>query len=354
MGNRLRLIVPIALAVCLALPVSSAAAPKTTDGAITGYVLNPDGSPAPGVTVEIWRKRWIGLSAPDWQLAASTSTNRNGKYSVSVAPGTHRVWFVPNDLRKYCMEAYPDAPTPYNGDDVVVAAGRQTGRISIRLDPDPSFIEGHALDVSVQPPRPLDGMLMGPCIQGNSLINVFRFVETDSNGYYWIGGLKAFDWGVVANGMDEQHPQVYPDYEMLIGGLEDWSIDRQGMTETLDFDFQPRGFVNLAGRLVYAGTTEPVAGALVWYMIQEPDGNFYGNSNTFTTVDGRFEFADVWAPAPPFKAGWAVVWVDENMQGLVNSEFFDNGKNEWSARWIPIQRGVTSDIGDWEVSQFTP
>lgn len=342
-----RLMIVLVLVLCLVTPVTALGVPKTLKGTITGYVLYPNGRSAGGVTVEVWGPRVIGLPPADWQRVTQVVTNRNGKYSIAVPPGTYRVWFVPQDLESYCMEAYPDAPTPYNGDDVVVRAGLQTSRVSVQLDGNPSFIEGTALDVSLDPPLPLDGMRIVLSLQGYALINGVHSVYTNENGYYRIGGLKPFDWGVAANGMTDTEPTVYPEYGTLFGGLYDWSIDTPGTVEALDFDFQAPGFVNLCGRLVYDGTESPVVGATVWYMTQEDDGYFYGDVTTVTDSNGDFEFADVPAGSPPNYVRYAVLMAYGNG---IQDEFYDNAHNDQEAQWLGIQRGVTNDIGNWEVA----
>lgn len=356
MKGFVRAMMALLLVVCVLAPATASAAPKTLKGTITGYVLLPNGKPAGGVLVQAYGPRAIGLPPMDLQMVAETRTTKTGKYTLSVPPGTYRVWFVPamSQLDTLCMEAYPDAPTPYNGDAVTVRTGLITSRVSVQLDPGASKIAGWVNDASAEGgPQPMGHMLMGLCIQGYSLVNAFGWTYTDESGYYEFGGLKPFDWGVVANaGGGDLPPSDYPDWTNLIGGLYDWSIDRPSLTETLNFNFQRPGFTNLQGRLVWEGTDAPVCGALVRLFIQEPDGQYYGAWETRTdAVTGEFAFPDLPYPGPPVDTGWAVLFVDENGEGGgFLSEFYDNADNQWGAQPLPIRAGELVDIGNWQMS----
>lgn len=345
-----RVVFALLLMACFATPASVAAA-KSLNGKITGEVQYPNGKPASGVTVQLWRHRVIGLPPMDWQSVKKTTTNRVGKYSLSAAPGTYRVWFVPKDLNRYCMEAYPDEPTHYHGDDVVVRVRRTTSDISVQLDGSPSSIEGTVTDISTEPVKPMSGMRMGLCLQGYALVNTIYSVTANSQGFYRIGGLKPYDWGVAANSADSTNAFVFPDYDMIFGGLYDWSIDREGMTEQMDFNCQPRGFVNVVGRLVYSGTHQPVVGARVQVQALEPDnGHWYGDDSTTVETDsnGMFRCPDAVPGYPPNNLGIANI-VLFAFGGPFEDEFYDNANEAWGAQQVEVRRGKTVDVGTWEV-----
>lgn len=308
MRNTKRLIpVPIALvlAVCLILAVASAAQARTVkqvNGTITGIVLNTAGKPVVGVTAEVWRatQPWYdssGILHQEWMPYQKTDgsiytakTNRSGAYSLSVPAGTYRIWFKPAaaDLTKYCMEAYPDAPVPQQGTNVVVATGKTTSRISVVLDGSPRKIFGtvyKAYNNSVDPWG--QGMTVKLAIQGDGLINAsFGTTVTDSDGRYEFLGLKPYNWGAFVNG-----PEVDE-----VDWKEAWLLSEDGYLNEnpeaqLDAILERYDQLCVRGYLLEWGTDAPLTDVRVVAEYLDYYGEPYRDDDRSATTrsDGYFE-----------------------------------------------------------------
>ncbi len=298
------LAIVLVLAVCLILAVVSVAQARTVkqvNGTITGIVLNTVGKPVVGVTAEVWRatQPWYDSSGgihQEWMPYQKTDgsfytakTNRSGAYSLSVPAGTYRIWFRPAaaDLTKYCMEAYPDAPVPQQGTNVVVTTAKTTSRISVVLDGSPRRIFGYVSKVENESVVPWADMRVKLAIQGDGLINTsFGTAFTDSGGGYEFLGLKPYNWGAYVNG-----PEVY-DAEWK----EAWLLTADGylnenLAAQLDAILERYDQLCVTGYLLERGTNTPLANVRVVAEYLDYYGEPYRDDDRSATtrIDGYFE-----------------------------------------------------------------
>lgn len=325
-------VVTALLMVFATLPIVHA---RTLDGAITGLVLLPNGKPAGGVKVQVFQGMWSGMNSKEWvPLGAPVTTGRNGSYKVAVPPGTYRIWFVPLDLEQYCMEAYPDAPQPYAGDDVIVKAGKATGRVSVRLDGSPGALDGTVYDASTG--EPLEGIKLRLGFQAPAIVNTeFGYAWSDSTGHYRFPGLKSWMWGAWA--IDEDGIEPY--YLDLM--LFDWEWTPQPGTRALDFDLEPEGFVSVEGILTNANTSLGIPGATISAQLLE-DGDFFDYTETPTGPDGEFSFVNLPAGQWQFRA-----WADG-----YNDRYY-GGEDEYGKE-VYVQRGQPTTLGEWTLQPLYP
>lgn len=346
-------------------------AARTVNGTMTGVVLNSAGKVVPNTTVYVFQKHWEntdGFGNPDWSKYIDKKViGKNGQYKFSLPAGEYRVWFVPNDLNAYAMEAYPNAAYIAIGDTVVVKSGQTTSRISVTLDR-PGIISGKLLDTkNGHYGEPMANIPVAACVQDLSLINCIEFVHTDSNGNYEIKGLKAFPWQLWFNiefigGFDIQ-PTPAPGYNNDYKSYNGYALDKYtwlpmpGTQENIgDTYLEYKEFPNVRGRVVYydqnTSNFEPVAGLKFrakvadydptvernWYDI---DGEFISDSNGYFEVTGLTQYR-----------GKVVLYTDGYTTGQdrYQMEFYEDSGNETRANEIEIVNGNTVYLEmDWRL-----
>lgn len=330
-----RILLVLALALCLVLTAVATAHARTLNGAIAGVVVNAAGKPVAGVTVQAWGPKVTGLYKGDWEACGTPAvTGRNGAYKLVVPPGTYRVWFVPADRETWCMEAYPDAPTPYHGDDVLVRAGKTTSRVSVTLDGSPGALEGTVYDASTG--EPLEGIMLRLGFQGIGIVNTsFGDVWSDENGHYRFAGLKPWSWGAWA--FDERG--VEPHYIDLLNLPEDWTP--QPGAETLDFDMEPEGFVSIEGTLTDSMTGLGIPNAtVVAYFWEWWDGQYCDYAWITTDANGHFEIINMQA------GQWELFGMAEGYQ-----ECYYHGDQQYGEE-LYVQRGNAIALDEWTLQPW--
>jgi Carboxypeptidase regulatory-like domain len=363
----LLLVFVLAVALCGAFPTEVFAA-KALKGTLSGVVLNQNGKPVSNTQVYIYQRDWSntdGMGIPDWKtLAGTTMTSRNGQYKISLPAGEYRVWFVPQDLDTYAMEAYPNAPIVRLGDSVTVKYGRATGNVSVTLDAS-GKIGGVLRDTF--PDRygqPLPDTPIALAYQEYSYINCLQLVSTDENGYYEFKGLKAYPWMFWVNcpqfALPEstepfQVPNYRSDYKNFFTsaiGPYDW-LPLTGQTTIADeIWLEYNDFVNVSGTLVYIDnlTQElmPVVGMTVRaefaddpMQINDWGGDYL---EAVTDENGRFEiqgFSQAY--------GLFVLRVDGVLGGTqyFYDEYFDDSQEPWGAKQFDLYLGAPVNTGEW-------
>jgi len=325
----------LALAFALVLTVVPVASARTLDGAISGLVLLPNGKPAAGVKVQAFAGKYTGLYSKDWErFGTPVTTGRNGAYKITVPPGTYRVWFEPADLETYCMEAYPNAPTPYAGDDIVVRAGRTVTRVSVTLDTGPGVLEGTVFDATNG--QPIEGIDVALGFQAYAIINnQFGSTHSDVDGHYRFAGLKSFNWGAWA----QDQRGVTPYYLEVLRFDENLWVDQGGVT-TVDFDMEPEGWISASGYLTDE-SLQPIEGVEVYAMLQESEG-YWDYAMTTTDANGHFEFANL-------PAGWWMFFAGGNGYEY---RYYHGGDEAGEEFWHT--RGTTMTLGEWTLFPLAP
>lgn len=344
-------------------------AARTLNGTMTGVVLNAAGKAVPNTTVYVFQKQWEntdGFGTPCWtKYIDKKMTGKSGQFKFSLPAGEYRVWYVPNDLDTYAMEAYPDAAYIAIGDTVVVKSGQTTSRISVALDSS-GVISGNILDTeNGNYGEPMANIPIAVCVQDINIINCLQFAQTDSNGYFEIKGLKAFPWQIWFNipftgGYGEETtaaPGYNSNYKSFNGHSWDkytWLPMPRTNENIGDTYLEYNEFPNLSGRVVYYDqitlNLEPVAGLVIrakvadydpsgeqnWYDI---DGEFATDSNGYFDVTGLTQYR-----------GMVVLYTDGYAEGQHKYlfEFYDDSTNEWGAKQIEIVNGETIFLQtDW-------
>lgn len=330
-----KLLCVLALAFALVLTVVPIASARTLDGAISGIVLLPNGKPAAGVKVQAFEGFQSGLYSKDWlRHGTPVTTGRNGAYKINVPPGTYRVWFEPADLETYCMEAYPNAPTPYAGDDIIVRAGRTTTRVSVTLDTGPGALEGTVFDATTG--QPIEGIDVTLGFQAYAIINnQFGSTHSDADGHYRFAGLKSFSWGAWAQDLRGATPR-YLDVMFFTEYL--WI--EQGTVTTLDFDMEPEGWISASG-VITDESVQPIEGVEVYAMQMESD-DYYDYAMTTTDANGYFEFVNL-------PAGW---WMFSAQAPGYEYRYYHGGDEAGEEFWL--ERGKTITLGEWTLFALTP
>ena len=353
-------------------PIKAFAARSLT-GTMTGVVLNSAGKVVPNTTVYVFQKQWEntdGFGTPCWtKYIDKKVTGKNGQYKFSLPAGEYRVWFVPNDLNTYAMEAYPDAAYIAIGDTVGVKSGQTTSRISVTLD-SPGVISGNILDTAPDNEnygKPMAYIPIAACVQDLNIINCLEFTQTDSNGYYEIKGFKAFPWQIWINipfiGEYGAEPSPAPGYNSNYKSFNIFAYDRYtwlpmpGTNGNIgDTYLEYNAFPNVRGRVVYydqnTSNFEPVAGLKFrakvadydptvernWYDI---DGEFISDSNGYFEVTGLTQYR-----------GKVVLYTDGYTTGQdrYQMEFYEDSGNETRANEIEIVNGNTVYLEmDWRL-----
>jgi hypothetical protein len=98
----------------------------TPASVIRGRVLDPDGRPAAGVPVSAFSLPLLS--------AGMTTTDAQGRFSVMVAPGVHRLE-ARSSSDKFATTFYPNVTDPSLAERVVVGEAADMGGYEIRLQP---------------------------------------------------------------------------------------------------------------------------------------------------------------------------------------------------------------------------
>ena len=369
------LVAALAIALMTApVVVAPTAQARVLSAGIKGVVL--DAQTAKGVggvrvfVMEKWYPWGQGTGDQDWAwtAAAETVTGKGGSYSIKLSEaGTYRVFFVPGDLTRYAMEAYPNAPVAEEGDDVVVRYGRVTSGISVRLDPS-NRIEGHIYQAESRwnsvgdddgTYDPLEGVTVRVCFQSLVIISCFiRLPEqgsevpfgeavTDGEGFYSIPGFKAYPFFAWANPHEDGPSGIDPTISSLM--IDIGSSSFTDGVKTSDAFLQSTSLPNITGRLVDA--YGPLSGkSIEVYEVDqsEPYPAFQHKCTVNTDTEGHFGLSsddvpclNLWEPAALLRFPG-----DADHQG----EFYDNADGDWAASQIPVNWGWTNDIGDWQIT----
>jgi len=363
----LLLVFVLAVALCGAFPAEVFAA-KALKGTLSGVVVDQNGKPVSNTQVYVYQRDWSmtdGLGMPDWKsLAGTTVTGRNGQYKIALPAGEYRVMFVPSDLDKYAMEAYPDAPIVRLGDSVTIKYGRTTGAISVKLDPS-GKIGGYLYDTYPgREGQPLANTAMAICHQEISYINCFQFTSTDEEGYYEFKGLKPYPWQLWVNcpfivefggtvpDLNPYYRSDYKDYPTTLTGQYSW-LPAAGQTFVRDGILLEYGeFVNISGSLVYNDgvnpENQPVVGMTVRaefaddpMYIQDWGGDYL---EAVTDENGQFEIRGFTQAYGIF-----VLSVDGTIGGYqyYYDEYFDDGQEPWGARQFELFSGYPVNGIEW-------
>lgn len=361
------LIFVLAISLCGAFP-SEVLGAKALKGTLTGTVMDQNGKPVSNTQVYIYQRDWEntdGLGTPDWKTVAGTTlTTKSGQYKISLAAGEYRVLFVPADLDKYAMEAYPNAPIPRLGDTVTIRYGKTTGNISAKLEL-AGKIEGYLLDTNPdREGQPLANIPVELCHQEYSYINGIQFTTTDQNGRYVFNGLKSYPWQVWVNteyistfGTTEPAPAptYHPDYKNNVKYLLKqitWE-PKAGTTvkaETIRLEYNE--FPNIVGTLVYYDPQEqmmkPAVGVNVSAQFADDPNNIqdWGSENyeAVSDEDGHFVITGY----PQFYGIFVLQAYGMNAnQQYYFDEYYDNQQDQWAADQFELQSGIQVDVGEW-------
>jgi hypothetical protein len=368
------LIFVLAVSLCGAFP-SEVLAAKALKGTLSGSVVDQNGKPVSNTQVYIYQRDWSntdGLGTPDWKdLVGTTLSSRNGQYKISLPAGEYRVLFVPADLNKYSMEAYPNAPIPRLGDSVTIQYGRTTSNISVKLDPS-GKIGGYIYDTD--PDRigePMANVPIGLYHQELSYLNGIQFTSTDANGYYEFKGIKPYPWmawvntpftcgvGMTAPDPTELYLNGYKDYFVSLMGQYTWE-PMGGTTATAnDIRLEYNDFPNIEGQISYFDETAhdflPAAGVTVTAQFADNpmDIQDWGSEylQTVSDANGYFTIRGFAQPYGIFIL--RVNGMDSNQQFYFD-EYYDNAQDEWGAQQFEIVQGTQTDVGYWILEPLDP
>jgi putative cell wall-binding protein/5-hydroxyisourate hydrolase-like protein (transthyretin family) len=187
--------VPVSLGVG-ATDVDAVLAPRTVpeQGTLSGIVRSdPGAAPLAGIEVKVARyDTWAG----GWNPVTETATAADGTYSITLAVGTYRVYFV-DPTGSHLNEFYHDGTESYwDGLDVVIAPSATTTaneglRTAARIRGTVTADTGGA---------PLAGMNITVYrVDPESGYNWIGQAETAADGTYQYGGLTAGDYLVAFN-----------------------------------------------------------------------------------------------------------------------------------------------------------
>ncbi|MEI8201162.1 MAG: carboxypeptidase-like regulatory domain-containing protein [Eubacteriales bacterium] len=357
-----------------ALPPTPLSAARTVNGTLTGVVLNSTGKTVANTAVYVFQKQWEatdGFGTPCWtKYIAKTTTGKGGQYRFSLPAGEYRVWFVPDNLETYAMEAYPDAPYIALGDTVMVSSGKTTGRISVSLDK-PGKITGYVEDTEG---NPMGNVPISLCVQDICLVNSLEFVRTLDQGkigYFELIGLKPFPWQLWVNipfiqadpsQINEDNPYYKSDckqFQMYAFNKYTWlPLSRTYEPIDLYYDGDPNtpaddviklettGIVNLSGYVYNQNTNAAIDGLHIRAVVStyDPDGNHNWeevDGDFVTDASGHFVITGLTQ-----YRGQLVLYTDGNTPGpQYYSEYFDDSNSEEGARMFEIRMGETIVMG---------
>lgn len=368
------LIFVLAVSLCGAFPTEVLAA-KALKGTLAGSVVDQNGKPVSNTQVYIYQRDWTntdGLGTPDWKdLVGTTTSARNGQYKISLPAGEYRVLFVPADLDKYAMEAYPNAPIPRLGDSVTVQYGRTTANISVKLDPS-GKIGGYIYDTN--PDRigePLENVPVGLFHQEISYLNGIQNAVTDENGYYEFKGLKPYPWmawvncpficgfGVIEPDPNPYYLEGYKDYFMSLTGTYTWQPQAGALWYAGDIRLEYNNFPNIEGQIVYFDETEmdylPAAGVTITAQFADNPYEIHDwGSEYLETVSDANGYFTIRGFNQPY--GIFVLRVNgmDGSQQFYFDEYYDNAQDEWGANHFEIIQGVQTDVGLWVLEPMEP
>lgn len=371
------LVVAFSLIFCGLLP-SQAMAARTLNGTMTGVVLNEAGKAVANTSVYVFQKQWEatdGFGNPCWtKYIKKTITGKSGQYKFSLPAGEYRVWFVPEKLDTYAMEAYPDAAYIAIGDTVKISSGQTTSRISVTLDT-PGKITGYVEDAVTH--NRMGNIPIALCVQDTCIINSLRFVNTvetgDNIGYFEINGLKPFPWQLwvnvpfyCADPSQQPVPAInyqsgYKDFQMYAFDKYAW-LPSSGETQPIDLYFdgdpdtpavdviklEPNNFLNLEGYVKDQFSGEPIEGLTIKTMVAEysPDGEHAWEdfSETTSDADGYFKITGLTQ-----YRGRVVIYTFGDTSGPQQyyDEYCNDAGNEWGAEQFEIRMGETIELSDY-------
>lgn len=368
----LLLVFVLVVALCGAFPTEVFAA-KALKGTLSGVVVDQNGKPVTNTQVYVYQRDWSstdGLGVPDWKsLAGTTVTGRNGQYKIALPAGEYKVFFIPSDLNKYAMEAYPDAPIVRLGDSITIKYGRTTGAISVKLDP-AGKIGGYLLDTFPgREGQPLPDTPIALAYQDYSIKNCIQLTSTDQEGYYEFKGLKAYPWEFWVNcpmfalpGSTEpvEVPNYRPDYKgNFISALGQFAwlplTGEISYAEAIRLEYND--FVNIRGTLRYFDETLQDSVAAVGVTVRaefvdDPTNPQVWGSEYYEAVtdeNGQFEirgfsqFFGVFVLRVEGFVGDTQVYYDE---------YYDNSQDQWGAQQFDLYSGITNDVGVWMLDRI--
>ena len=367
------LVAALALALMTALVVAAPPAhARVLTTSIKGIALDAQTSKGvAGVRVyamERWYPWQEQFNDQDWALraAAEAVTNKSGAYTLKLSEaGTYRVLFVPADLTRYAMEAYPNDAVAEAGDEVVVRYGKTTSGISVKLDPS-NRIAGHIWAAESRwdgdgnddgAYAPLDGVTVRVCFQSLVLINCYiRMPEqpdpvalgeavTDETGAYSIPGFKAFPFFIWANpegadtGFDPQLSSLMVD--SANGDFPDG-------VKTSDAFLQSTSLANITGRLV-DGDGNALAGKTIEvYAVDQSEQELsFWQKDCFVITDGDGRFGAEPDDARCLNLLEPAALLRFPGDGVYQDEYYRGSPDDWGATRIEVKWGWTTDIGDW-------
>jgi hypothetical protein len=365
------LITVLAVALCGAFPTEVFAA-KALKGTLAGAVLDQNGKPVSNTQVYVFQRDWTntdGMGIPDWKsLAGTATTARNGQYKISLPAGEYKVWFVPQNLDAYAMEAYPDAPVIRLGDTVTVRYGKTTGGVSAILDAS-GKIRGRILDT--KPGFENLGLADVPialCLQDYSIKTSLLLTSTDEDGYYEFSGLKAYPWELWVNtfifgvpGQTEpddvlNYKPDYKDFFISAMGQYNWQPGAGQTATPENILLEYKDFVNITGNLVYYDETAqdylPADGVTVRADFADDPNNINGWGGDYleatTDENGVFEIKGFTQSYGVF-----ILWTDGNVNGyqIYYNEYKDNS-DQWGAEQYQLCTGYCTYTGQWEIGKI--
>jgi hypothetical protein len=346
----------LALLGVMLLVTSAAAAKPLPTGAVSGQVLSQAGKPVAGVSVIPYVYTYAGADWWVWERVPGVTavTTRKGSYTMKLPAGTYRMLFLPSDLKKYAIEAYPNAPAPDFGDDIVVKYGRTTTRISAILDA-PAHMEGTVWDASTgEDPATaaaVPGVHLQVVYQGTARINRLESASavSDANGHYEVWGLKPYP-GLTLDVSDPTDDYWGPWYQST--DYFEFPPAWPAGVRYDDIAVEPTDLDKLTG-VVHDGGEIGIAGITV---------NVYGDGidpvSTQTGVDGSFAFKAGQlrlGPADFYMTEWVIVeFVDQS------HTYYDMYYQEWpdadGAEPVTAELGKTTaiDVRMWPTAETPP
>jgi hypothetical protein len=343
-------LVMILLALALALfflLMAPAVRAASRTGTISGSAITAAGKPVAGVAVTLYQYTAVGPEWWTWDQVQGfkATTARNGAYTLKVPAGRYHVLFTPGDLHKYAIEAYPNAPGPDFGDDVVVRYGATTRRVNAILDA-PAHIEGQVVDATTG--AGVGGVSISCTFQGEARIQclIQDADVSEADGSFEVWGLKPYDGFMLT-----------PD----TGSLPFWAPMFQRDVDEFSFAGDPAGvrtnkvFVEstaidkLTGRVVCdpQDGSEPfgVAGLQVFLYEVWDDGGWDNEpmASTQTGAGGLFTFR---SSVLQLETGSNVLVQVVDPEGTYWDVWYWRAPDDGSAQWVGFTLGQTTDLGD--------